>query len=317
MSKSANHAACRRVSDRGACDDAEDDVALATGAAARIAGAGGVAACAHAIDVAAIANGSQGPSLTLAWYARARDILPRGSARRARSFLVVEVSFVSMSRAASISSLCLFALACDRGAASPPGPPVPTIDTPTPSVASAPVAAPPASPSTSVQSGAPDVLVKRVNRALGIEYTYPSNVFPKARTTATGEALESKLSREQLGEGSQPKWTFSVTITKKPLPRLAAAKADLGNEMFAYLFPDGGVQGDPEESSETKVAGRDAYRTHTGVEGYNTDTVFVDAPGGGTLIVACSWVGSVMGPEIDADAQLAACESVWSSIVWK
>lgn len=233
-----------------------------------------------------------------------------------------------MPRTILLASLLFGMLACDKTPA--PASPPPSVSAPVaeaPSSASAPPSAPSApahhasapAPSASAPPAPAEALTRRSVAALGIDYGYAAKLFPRVRALAGGgEMLESNVSADELGGDPKPgKWTFSVTLTKKPTTRLAAARADQGKEMFAVLFPDGGPTGDPEESVAIQVAGRDAYRTHTGVEGYNTDTVYVDAPGGGTLIVSCKWLGSVIMSSLDADVQLKACEDVWNSIRWK
>jgi hypothetical protein len=147
---------------------------------------------------------------------------------------------------------------------------------------------------------------------------YPAEVFTKTKLAGESILLQSDLKRGLLGEGTGSKvHRYEIEIdwaTGKPFDAL---RKKFQTYPFPQMFPKGTEDSYTElegEGFRVTVAGHAGYRVHTGVEGYNEDTVLLDTGDKKTLRFRCTYVGSVMGPEITDDRQVAICDAVLASL---
>jgi hypothetical protein len=145
---------------------------------------------------------------------------------------------------------------------------------------------------------------------------YPADVFPKNKIGDDSIALISNLTRGLLGE-TKGEHRYQIRVEHIVGTPFDAVKRSFKTYPFPDMFPKGteasftAVEG---AGDRANVAGHTGYRVHTGVEGYNQDTTFLDVGPKKTLRFQCTWIGSVMGPEIDADKQVAICDAVLASL---
>jgi hypothetical protein len=145
---------------------------------------------------------------------------------------------------------------------------------------------------------------------------YPADVFPKNKVGDDSILLISNLTRGLLGE-TNGEHRYQIRVDHIVGTPFDAVKRSFKTYPFPDMFPNGteasfiAVEG---AGDRANIAGHAGYRIHTGVEGYNEDTTFLDVGPKKTLRFQCTWVGSVMGPEIDADKQVEICDAVLASL---
>ena len=149
---------------------------------------------------------------------------------------------------------------------------------------------------------------------------YPADVFPKTKVAADSLTLTSKLERGLLGEGNgNQKHRFQITIDFVAGTPFESVRRDFKAYPFPQMFPKGTEDSYVELADDgcrrLVLGGKGGYRVHTGVEGYNENTSFVEASAKKSLRFRCTYVGSVMGPEIDEDTQVAICDAVLDSVI--
>lgn len=147
---------------------------------------------------------------------------------------------------------------------------------------------------------------------------YPADVFAKTKLAGESMILTSKLERGLLGEGTgNQKHRFEIEIDWATGTPFEAVRKKFKTYPFPQMFPKGTEDSYVEQPDGFRltVSGHAGYRVHTGVEGYDEDTVLLAIDPKKTLRFRCTYVGSVMGPEIDEDKQLAICDAVLGALV--
>jgi hypothetical protein len=155
------------------------------------------------------------------------------------------------------------------------------------------------------------------SKALKVSFRFPKEMFT---LTEPGSKIQltSKLSRGALGENTTAKHVFSLVIEKKT----GAPEAVLAKDYPSYAeraFPkgiSGGLAPDNESVTRAKLAGLEGYRLSGGVEGYNSEVLFLRRDKN-TLIAHADIVGGIMGPETPEETQRAIIEAIFASIVVK
>lgn len=150
-----------------------------------------------------------------------------------------------------------------------------------------------------------------------IALRYPADIFPKTKVAAESITLLSNLTRQGLADNTaKDYWRYQIQVDL-----LAGTPFDQVKKLFkAYPFPqmfpkatEASYVEDP-SGSRTTVGGHAGYRIWTGVEGYNQETNLLALDDKKTLRFRCTYVGSVMGPEIDDEKQVAICNAVLASL---
>lgn len=155
------------------------------------------------------------------------------------------------------------------------------------------------------------------SKALKVSFRFPKETFTLAERGGKIQ-LTSKLSREELGENTTAKHVFSLVIEQKT----GAPEAVLAKDQPSYAeraFPKGiagGLAPDNESVARAKLAGLEGYRLSGGVEGYNSEVLFLRRDKN-TLIAHADIVGGIMGPETPEETQRAIIEAILASIVVK
>jgi hypothetical protein len=147
---------------------------------------------------------------------------------------------------------------------------------------------------------------------------YPADVFTKTKIAGESILLQSDLKRSLLGEGTGNKvHRYEIEIDWVTGTPFEAVRKKFKTYPFPQMFPKGTEDSYTEiegEGQRVTIEGHVGYRVHTGVEGYDEDTVLLASGDKKTLRFRCTYVGSVMGPEIDDEKQVAICDAVLASL---
>lgn len=137
---------------------------------------------------------------------------------------------------------------------------------------------------------------------LGVRFAYPKTTF-RVSETATSVTLASALARDELGGDPHPKkWIYGLRIFARDLDVMATMKKE-AESFYDMAFPKGVFNEQNGSIVKTRLLGLDGYRLTSGVEGYNSDEIFLARGPKATLVIRFDTVGDIMGPTPTEDEQ--------------
>jgi hypothetical protein len=178
-----------------------------------------------------------------------------------------------------------------------------------PIASAAPVESAPPASATAIPSG----WTRYTHKRLGVSFAYPKATF-RLSETPTGVTLLSALARDELGGDPHPKkWVWSLRVIARDADVKAVLKKDAAS-WYDTAFPKGVL--DPENGSiaVARVAGLDGYRLTAGVEGYDSNKLFLARGPRSTIVLTFDTIGDVMGPSPTEEEQTRVFAMIEGSI---